>query len=240
MRKLLIILLLLSSIVAFGQVPGITTVVPHFADEAPAQDIEFVALDQNYSSSATSIAVNVPTGTQSGDVMLAFVNINTSGQTINAITGWTKEIDYDAANVTATTAVLSRVATGSEPTDYTFDGWNSDRCRVLIVTYRNVDTTTPIEVFNNESAISANPLTASSINTLSNGAMLLFSAYLDTSGEISGSVPTGMTGRNTVATGNVILLFDELRPTAGATGSRTSTLSSGAGKMFQLISLKPN
>jgi hypothetical protein len=88
-------------------------------------------------STTSSFALNVPSGTLSGDMMIA--NIGTSNGTADVTppSGWTK---ISAPTTTGTTqAVYYRVAGSSEPASYTWT-CSSDYVAATCVSYSGVDT----------------------------------------------------------------------------------------------------
>src|SRR5262245_57962009 len=68
-----------------------------------------------------NITINVPTGTQANDVMIAGIGISANAPTVTAPAGWT--LVRQTNNTTATAnalAIYRRMATSSEPANYTW------------------------------------------------------------------------------------------------------------------------
>lgn len=86
-------------------------------------------------SSATG-TINVPTGTVSGDVMVAHAK---DGATP---VGWTQIYSYPGVFGDAKNIVAYRVAGGSEPASYTFGGIEG-----FVVTLRGIDNSTPFDTY---------------------------------------------------------------------------------------------
>ena len=187
---------------------------------------EFVALETYYTSPATSITVNKPTGTVEGDLMIFHLNIDTESQTINTLSGWT-QIFFEATGITMTSAAYYKIAGASEPSDYTFDGWVNDRVRGTITTYRGVDQSTPIGNYSVDTS-GTTSVSATSITATENS-LLIFRNDYDTSGGLEmATTPSGMTVRSNDVVANNIIICDEEITDAGATGDRTGT-SGGSG-----------
>lgn len=206
-----------------------------------SSNISFVELATAYDSSNTELTCNIPSGTQNGDMMFAVVHVNTSGQTVNTPTGWTLHSTYDPSSVTAIMYVFYKEAF-SEPTNYTFDGWSTDRARVTIATYRNVAANSPVDVYNNGYNTSASfNIDALSLTTTEPNTMLLLFACWDTSGLASIDDSDGMSIRDEANQGTQIWLLDEAVVSAGATGDRTVTQSTSltVGKFWIFLAIKP-
>lgn len=103
--------------------------------------ISFVAAASNGTGVATSVSIDVPTGTQNGDMMVAVFGNGDAGGTEPTCSGWTR-IGYveDTAGSDGMISMFYRVASG-EPTDYTFSypSSSSNQTSGIIGTYRGVD-----------------------------------------------------------------------------------------------------
>src|SRR5947208_17106721 len=94
---------------------GISNIGSTYADPAFR-----ASASANNVSGSTSLAINVPSGTQSGDVMVAHVVVQTSGNSIAAPSGW-HMIKRQDTSTNLATATYYKVAGSSEPSSYT---WN--------------------------------------------------------------------------------------------------------------------
>ena len=96
-----------------------------------------------------SLTINVPAGTTVGDVMVAAIAVTGSAATISAPAGWTAQAATVQATANASRQQLFyRVVAGAEPASYTWTFSAAHTGAVGgIVTYDNVDNTTPIDAF---------------------------------------------------------------------------------------------
>src|SRR4029078_12698574 len=121
---------------------------------------------------STSIVLNVPSGTQANDVMLAQVNTKASGggfPTITAPAGWTL-IRNDQSGTTYQQSLYQRVAGASEPASYT---WTLRPAAVAsggVLSFSGVDTPNPVDASNgaasssNGTAVQAPSVTTTTAN----------------------------------------------------------------------------
>ena len=99
---------------------------------------------------SASISCPKPAGTAAGDFLLAFVSRSQTSASITSLTsaGWTVAAFFAGATAgnRTPTAVLWKVAGGSEPTSYTFTASASanDQFSVHILALTGVDTANPL------------------------------------------------------------------------------------------------
>lgn len=95
-------------------------------------------------SGTSSITLNKPTGTVSGDVLVAHIGTS-NGPALTTPSGWT-QIPNLAGIINADQRLVSyyKVAGGSEPASYTFTTGATDGIAGGIAAYTGVDTTAPI------------------------------------------------------------------------------------------------
>lgn len=170
---------------------------------------------------AGSVTISVPTGTADGDLMLAFITSSDTGAAPG--TGWTS-VGTTNPRAGEDFAVFRRIAS-SEPASYTWS-WGAGGGEGAILTYRGVDTTTPIDVAfaAGTAETSGSTVTAPTVTTVTNNAMLICS-YTNRANQTF-SQPTGMTERlDQYGSPYALAVDEELRATAGATGTRASTTS---------------
>src|SRR5216684_82069 len=72
----------------------------------------------NNGAGGSTLTINVPAGTTSGDVMVAFVVVQTAGNTITPPAGWSLVLRQDSSSSIATASYV-KVAGSSEPASYT-------------------------------------------------------------------------------------------------------------------------
>src|SRR5678810_1476683 len=107
----------------------------------------------------TGVTCNKPTGTVSGDVMVAHL-IDEGNHTITPPSGWT-QIDNQLVTSGSSIRAASfyKVAGGSEPSSYTWTITGHTYTEIDIISYSGVDNTTPINAHNIVTAPSS-PTTA--------------------------------------------------------------------------------
>lgn len=204
-----------------------------------------VVLESSQIATANAISVTCtkPSGTVSGDVLVAFWGVRASKTQAQCTlpSGWSYAIFEGGQNPSL--AVAYKVAGGSEPADYTFTLNASTNQGVIIGRFSGVDTTTPSDVAASSNTGTSTTLTATGITTVTNGAMVLSSFVLNLTGDsYSISTPSGMTliQESEVSIVNLEAHYVE-QATAGATGDKTSTLeTSGPSYASILWALRPS
>ncbi len=199
-------------------------------------------------NSLDGISINVPTGTTTNDVMLAAISVRPSTTTITAPAGWTliNRVNQAAGNSNSQ-ATYYRVATSTEPTAYVwaFSGVAITGTAGGIITYRGVDTTSPIDASGGNTTVSGTSHTANSINTTVANTMIV-STHSFSSSE-TWTPPAGMTEQVDVASlttpnaaGISLEMNDVLQAATGATGNKTATVAGNADTgVAQLVALTP-
>ncbi len=205
-------------------------------------------------STNTNLTIDRPAGVVAGDIML--VNIAKGGnRTTNpSLSGWTL---IDGRSLAGTTerhgAVLFKIATGTEPVNYTFAlGTGTNSASGGIIAFSGVDNTTPFDV--TPGTISVQPsqtaVIATSITTVTaNAAIVMF-------GQAAGDNPTWNTAAwGSTNPGALAELFDvnqgsndqssagaawAIKPTIGATGNGAATLSIAERNGAILLALRPS
>lgn len=214
---------------------------------------QLVGATTGFADAAFSFDINVPAGTQDGDVMFAVFGSNNAGATTwNAPAGWTKlyEIFNNGASFPTNGHVFMRVAS-SEPASYTFS-LSSSTARNLqggIVTYTGV-AASPLGANSggaNSEALSATMPTPD-ITTLSADVLVLriwqcSSITTLGSGDYIDPVSAGIAARERfqafASSGpRAILLADEEQATPGATGVENASQNEVNAHNTFTISLK--
>ena len=197
-------------------------------------------------TAVSALTINVPAGTVANDVMVAAIALKSASITITPPAGWTSlnRVNQAAGDSNAQ-EIFYRIAAGSEPASYT---WNFSAAVFGaaggVVTYRGVDTTTPIDVFGGNVTASATTHTATGVTATANNTMVI-STHSFSSAE-TWSPPAGMTERVDIASltvanaGGISLEMNEvLQLAAGATGDKTATASGNADTgVAQILVLK--
>lgn len=226
-----------NGIKAVAQNPMLVRVNGRSVADAAVPDIEFVGTEAAKSdgSVTTTLAIDVPANVQEGDLLLAVLH---SAHRSFSSSGWTViSNETDGSNVSVTT--LFRLATGSEPSSYTFTA-NSDAHIIgSISAYRNVDPDNPIGTDTGATGTSTS-ITAPEVSTAHAGAWIVYAATNRHSSTPEISNPSGMTERDqdSLAIFRGIVADEEIA-SAGPTGSRTATVSSSDFWAAQLVELQP-
>src|SRR5947207_902496 len=198
-------------------------------------------------SSASSLSINRPTGTQANDVMVASITAHdgTSIATITAPAGWTSIVTTtsNGQNLAVSTYWKLAGTPGADPGPYTFTVSPSSRIAGGISAYYNVDTTNPINASGGAASSSAPSITTTVANTM------LVGCFGRADNKLVGA-PSGMTERFNVessSSGGTTTdasseNADALQASPGATGSKASTSgapNTSTAQVSQLIALAP-
>jgi Concanavalin A-like lectin/glucanases superfamily len=201
-----------------------------------------------------SIAVPVPAGTRTGDLMLAAVSARGgSNVTIGSPAGWTAIPAASDGNLnsgtTLRTALFYRVALAADTSSpsYTWTFSTNQRGVAAIVVYRGVDTANPIiDAINGQANASSVTITAPTLTPSVTTALLVgfFSTARDTTVTPQASMLdrfSDNTGTGTAGNGVTLDIADEQLSSAAATGNRTATAPAGnaAVNIGQLVALRP-
>jgi RHS repeat-associated protein len=134
----------------------------------------------NTTDGATSLTVNRPAGTQTGDVMFAHMVVNTGTSTISAPSGWTQIATTNNAQVRSST--FWQVATASDPSSFAFTFDGSYQASGGIASYSGVDQTSPVDDWNQNDSSSAgtNWHTWDALSSQANDVALVFNGVKNT------------------------------------------------------------
>ncbi len=203
---------------------------------------------------AGSLTLVTPAGVAAGDVLIAHVVLHGhsfgANPAFTAPSGWST-IRTDADNAHITAAVLWRVATASEPATHTFTnltGDTSQQAAGAILAYRGADTVAPVAAHGGATTTtSGTSISAPSVSTTVTDSMLLSLVGLYGNNHGPATAPAGMTKRyerTEVDEGNVVEVLataaDQRIATTGATGTRTTTVTSAFGTgAAQAVALRP-
>lgn len=193
---------------------------------------------RSVSSAATSTStasVGLPAGTVAGDVLVAAATSSNASYMPVAPAGWTL-VRNGTSNLYTAGSVYYRVATGSEPSSYTFTGFtpNTWEGAVVLAAFSGVDTTTPVDVSGVQVAASqTNPATAPSVTTTVTGTlhvMAYMARNMQFSASYSASTPVGTSSvgtrtSNAATPQTIVAVVSRTQTAAGATGSFSSTLT---------------
>jgi hypothetical protein len=193
-------------------------------------------------TSGTTLSVNKPTGLANGDVVVVHaVNAGSTASPSTVPTGFTfvreqnTGLDSQFYDQSAYIKVISDAA--GEPASYDF-AWGASGRHLLVATaYSGVDNTTPQDATATGRGNNSGTNTVPSITTVTANAWIVCS-YASTA-SVTCTWPAAMTERADLATGPTITTADEVRATAGATGTRTVTPSANNSNGTITMALRP-
>jgi len=194
----------------------------------------------------SSLTINLPAGTASGDVLVAAIAVKPSSVTITPPAGWTSinRVGQSAGDSNSQ-EIFYHVASASEPASYS---WTFSAPPVSaaggIVSYRGADTTAPVDVYSGNVTPSGTSHTATGVTTTAANDMII-SSHSFSSSE-TWTPPAGMTEEVDIASltpsragGISIEINDVLQASAGATGDKTATASGNADTgVAQIVTLR--
>jgi hypothetical protein len=210
----------------------------------PAGDITFVAASNTTYASRTTTTVTKPTGTADGDVILLGIF---NGNTTEAVdptppAGFTILTGLPAGATDGGFEVETRIywkVASSEGASWDFTH-STSTTQGFAVTYRNVDTGTPIDVNCTYNSGTGATSTATGVTTVTDGAMLVFMGHDWGVGSANLTPPTGFTER--IEVNLLMYVADKLTTTAGATGNAVMTNNNSGGSdtwAAVLVALRP-
>jgi Bacterial Ig domain len=211
------------------------------AVEAPGAGISFRSASSAANATALILDVAAPAGVQSGDVLVAAIDVRGT-PAITAPAGWTL-VRVDEIATTMRQAVYVRVAGGSEPSSYTWSFSKSQAAVGGILAYTGVDTASPVDASSGLTTDTAvNTIRAPSVTTSENGDVII--GFFGIAGTRTMTPPGGTAERFDVAASGVTYPVsasgaDVEQLAAGATNDLVA-VASGTGKNIgQQIALRP-
>lgn len=193
--------------------------------------IQFISSAFTDSGGSLSFTVAKPTGTQSGDFMLAYffhheVNVELTGPA-----GWTLLTSNNAATNSA--AVYYYTAGGSEPATYSFSSDNNANNGAAILTFRGG--TGAVDVFGTFGTASTTAISVPSITPTVNGLNLIFIGAENSPQSVTVKPVRFTEVFQEGTTPRIAAFSDERLASEGATGTESFTLqSNGGSKSIQL------
>lgn len=211
-------------------------------------DVAFRSSATNGAGSGTAVTCNKPSGAASGDLLIAFINVN-SNYTVTDNNGsypFTQvamgQRSYNSAS--AGYGIWYRVAGASEPASYAFTLSSSDRWGIIVHAYISVDTSTIWDVeptTSTERSDFTSAFTSQSITTLTDGAMIVAMAVMDSSSATFSATPgDSFNSRENNSGEELLATADKAMPTAGLQNAITwESATSPAEVITQIFALKP-
>jgi RHS repeat-associated protein len=192
------------------------------------------------SGSGSSLSVALPSGVRSKDQILLAVTANAT-QTINTPSGYSLVQAATATGNTSQTVVFRKTAAGGEASAAVSFGTGLTPKTLLAAVYRGVDPTTPVEVKTTGAMSLSSSLTAGSVTTSAAGAkLLLLAGATGNTSAATWTAPTGMARQVHLGSQALVsaIIADQTLVAAGASGSRTATLSGTGDLTGVLLALK--
>jgi hypothetical protein len=194
----------------------------------------------------STLTLTRPTGVASGDILIATLLASTAGgHSLSAASGWTLVSQQFIFSFFSST-VWIRVADGTEPSTWTpalGGSPGTTAWQTTVDRFSGVDNAAPINVQNSASQTSSNASTvAASLTTTVADCLLLF-VGCSNNGFRTNTPPSGMSEQWDYnyqnIYGNSVTLATEQLGAAGATGSRTGTLSAASQNTTHMMALAP-
>lgn len=188
--------------------------------------------------SNTSVTVTKPSGVVDGDYMSAFV-VKEGAGTLTVPGGWTQR--YSQAITNGTIYYYDKTAS-SEGSNYTWSLNNTSGLSVHMIAHYNLDGTTKIDIGGTQSNSAGTSMISPSVTTVTAETMLMhFGGAIDTSaGSSTVTAPGGMTEKSDAGAGNVLgYIATAIQSATGATGTRTSTISTSESNGGITVALRP-
>lgn len=181
-------------------------------------------------NSGASLAIDVPSGVEDDDFLVLVVQMGlASSDTCNTPSGWSLLTGLPLTFVGEKLYVFTRVAS-SEPASYTVTRTDSTRVNQVMLAYRGIDPTNPIDVSGTTAwASSVNNRDAPDVTTTVSNAVLL-GIWATASGGGTNIVPPSSMAEHVdhpQSTSQRIAVAAEIIASAGATGVRNATGGSG-------------
>jgi hypothetical protein len=180
-------------------------------------------------TAATTIPINVPSGTANDDLMILFVASSGTANTWTTPAGWTVwKSNFNGR------AIYYRTAS-SEPASYTITQSGSATSDGYILTYRFAT----IDVIGGYGS-AGSPSVAPSITTTANNAIVFYSVVSGGQADATYTTPSGFTPIVSDSDGTTpsSAIFSRVQATAGVTGTASSTPSAGNPSSLQ-FAIKP-
>jgi hypothetical protein len=210
--------------------------LPYVIDPA----ITFRAASSGTNVLSPTITLNSPMGVAQNDVLVAQVTGRYT-QPPATPAGW-QHVRTESAGAGAgavTQSVFVKVASASEPASYTWTWATNVRGSGGILAYSGVDTASPINA-SSGTAGSGSLVTAPSVTTTADNAMLVGFFGMNWPGGTSFVEPVGMTERYDVAGEGVSSeSADAAQLLAGPSGSKTATALGSGDWVAHLVALRP-
>lgn len=195
----------------------------HYSAAGGCTSMTFRSGSEFYSTSTSNCDITKPSGTSSGDLLVAIINFNTNG-TITAPSGWTLVNSYNPSTG-ATAEIFFKVAGGSEPTSYNWAFSSSQRVGGVIACFQGSFASDPREGLYTENEASTSTDVTGTSGTVSNDCTMV--VYLSAYDQTAGGIWSPDTGWSTagVNDGSVNAYIGYKEFDSGTTGTVNYTIS---------------
>lgn len=180
-----------------------------------------------------------PSAAQQGDVLVASVAVR--GGTITPPAGWT-QVTTKSSGTTLRESVFTHVVGASEPTSYGFTFPAVKAAAGTIAAYAGVNTSIPVDAFGGRVNPSSTQIKAPSVTSTVAEGVLVGGFATATDSTIQPSPSMLECGEAVLAFGTKrasVEVSDQVRPVAGATGSKTAVATKAAVNIGITVVLRP-
>ncbi|UVJ39578.1 PKD domain-containing protein [Arthrobacter sp. CJ23] len=196
-------------------------------------------------TASATVAMAAPAGTAAGDVLVAAITADFNPTMASVPAGWVPMVNALSINSGPSSGARAfayyYVVGAADPLSYTWTLSTAVKWGAGITSYRGVSNTAPLDgpvVTAVDASYTATSITAPSITTATDGAMLIGGVACDCASPVV-SAPSGWTERWETTAGQVAELADRPQATAGASGTATWTLSAARAVAAWRTALKP-
>lgn len=203
--------------------------------------IAFRSATSTQTSSGSTLAATKPSGTASGDVLVAICWQDSDGSggiaNLTAPAGWTQT----GSNITSTSTspigkVFYKVAGGSEGSSYSFGLASGSSAVIFVLAFSGANTASPIAVAATAGTGTGTSQGAPSISGTSGDELIC--SWAAQSGSLSWSAASGMTERGDLTSSWVGAAVDTLDlASTAATGTKTATSSGSPSGNWRSVTL---
>lgn len=187
----------------------------------------------NVGSGATSVSLTKPTGVTTNDFIIINVVSDVSAVSVS---GFSTVGITDLGGLFL--SCFAKRASGSEPSSYTVNAIGSATIQANISAFRGGSLINIVNASNTPQINSGASAVADSLSTTVSGCLLLFILFRELT--TTATTPSGMTSILDSSTDDNSFLAYEILSSAGASGTRTSTLGTSlSGWITAMIALEP-
>lgn len=201
-----------------------------------------------WTSATTAYNVTAPATLTENDLLwVQFVNADTGGSFTTVPSGWTQHVPVLNATggnmITAYWHVVTAGEAASPPATFNFVWSSSLAGNAHLAVFRNVDTTTPVDVVYASVTNGTATKTVPSITTVTDGALVIGGAQLQSASSQSVNVPSGWYEIQNSSTQNAgrggVLGLEGNQIPAGAAGTAAFTQTSALNGYAYQVALRP-